>query len=40
MEIIKTAQEACYETGVDSLMVKIQTSKTDVSIDDKMEKYE
>jgi len=42
MIVIKQAQEACYEAGADSLMtyVKIQTSKTDVSIEDKMEKYE
>ncbi len=41
MKVVKQAQEACYETGADSLMtyVKIQTSKTDVSIEDKMEKY-
>ena len=42
MKVVKLAQEACYEAGADSLMtyVKIQTSKTDVSIEDKMEKYE
>lgn len=42
MKVVKQAQEACYEAGADSLMtyVKIQTSKTDVSIEDKMEKYE
>jgi len=42
MEVVKKAQKACYAAGADSLMtyVKIQTSKTDVSIDDKMEKYE
>jgi len=42
MEVVKQAQEACYEAGADSLMtyVKIQTSKRDVSIEDKMEKYE
>lgn len=41
MEIVKKAQNACYEAGADSLMtyVKIQTSKLDVSIDDKMNKY-
>jgi uncharacterized protein (TIGR00106 family) len=41
MEIIKKAQQACYEAGADSLMtyVKIQTSKQDVSIDDKIGKY-
>ncbi|HLP04537.1 MAG TPA: thiamine-binding protein [Paludibacter sp.] len=42
MEVVKQAQEACYAAGADSLMtyVKIQTSKTDVSIEDKMGKYE
>jgi uncharacterized protein (TIGR00106 family) len=42
MAVVKKAQQACYEAGADSLMtyVKIQTSRTDVSIDDKMEKYE
>jgi len=42
MSVIKSAQEACYAAGADSLMtyVKIQSSKIDVSIDDKMHKYE
>ncbi|MEI6554685.1 MAG: thiamine-binding protein [Paludibacter sp.] len=42
MNVVKLAQEACYKAGADSLMtyVKIQTSMKDVSIDDKMEKYE
>jgi uncharacterized protein YqgV (UPF0045/DUF77 family) len=42
METIKNTQQACYEAGADSLMtyIKIQSSKTDVSIDDKMHKYE
>jgi len=42
METIKKAQQACYQAGADSLMtyIKIQSSKTDVSIDDKMYKYE
>jgi len=42
MEVVKQAQEACYEAGADSMMtyIKIQTSKGDVSIDDKMHKYE
>jgi uncharacterized protein YqgV (UPF0045/DUF77 family) len=42
MNVIKAAQEACYAAGADSLMtyVKIQSSKIDVSIDDKMHKYE
>jgi len=42
MQVVKLAQEACYEAGADSLMtyIKIQSSKGDVSIEDKMEKYE
>ncbi|MDD4992002.1 MAG: thiamine-binding protein [Paludibacter sp.] len=42
MNVIKLAQDACYAAGADSLMtyVKIQSSKIDVSIDDKMHKYE
>ena len=42
MNVVKQAQEACYKAGADSLMtyVKIQSSIKDVSIDDKMEKYE
>jgi len=42
MKVVKQAQEACYEAGAESLMtyIKIQSSKKDVSIDDKMEKYE
>ena len=42
MKVVKQAQEACYKAGADSLMtyVKIQSSTADVSIDDKMEKYE
>jgi uncharacterized protein YqgV (UPF0045/DUF77 family) len=41
-KVIKLAQEACYAAGADSLMtyIKIQSSTMDVSIDDKMEKYE
>lgn len=41
MTVVKQAQEACYEAGADSMMtyIKIQSSKSDVSIDDKMEKY-
>lgn len=41
MIVIKKAQEACYASGAMSLMtyIKIQSSITDVSIDDKMEKY-
>ena len=42
MNVVKQAQEACYEAGADSLMtyVKIQSSKEDVTIGDKMGKYE
>jgi uncharacterized protein YqgV (UPF0045/DUF77 family) len=42
MEVVKLAQEACYAAGAESLMtyVKIQSSTKDVSIEDKMEKYE
>lgn len=42
MKVVKQAQEACYEAGADSMMtyIKIQSSREDVSIDDKMEKYE
>jgi len=42
MEVVKQVQQSYYEAGADSLMayVKIQTSKTDVSIENKMEKYE
>jgi len=42
MNVVKLAQEACYKAGAESLMtyVKIQSSQNDVSIDDKMEKYE
>lgn len=42
MKVVKLAQEACYEAGADSMMtyIKIQSSKDDVSIDDKMNKYE
>jgi uncharacterized protein YqgV (UPF0045/DUF77 family) len=42
MEVVKQAQEACYAAGAESLMtyVKIQSSTVDVSIEDKMEKYE
>lgn len=42
MKVVKQAQEACYKAGADSLMtyIKIQSSTNDVSIDDKMEKYE
>ena len=42
MQVAKQAQEACYAAGADSLMtyVKIQSSKSDVSIEDKTGKYE
>ncbi|WP_291125014.1 thiamine-binding protein [Flavobacterium sp. UBA6031] len=42
MKVVKQAQEACYKAGAESLMtyIKIQSSTTDVSIVDKMEKYE
>ena len=42
MKVVKQAQDACYEAGAESLMtyIKIQSSVNDVSIDDKMEKYE
>ena len=42
MKVVKLAQEACYKAGAESLMtyIKIQSSKIDVSIKDKMEKYE
>ncbi len=42
MNVVKLAQEACYKAGADSLMtyVKIQSSTNDVSIEDKMGKYE
>lgn len=41
MKVVKNAQEACYEAGAASLMtyIKIQSSREDVSIQDKMEKY-
>jgi uncharacterized protein (TIGR00106 family) len=42
MKVVKQAQEACYNAGAESLMtyIKIQSSRKDVSIEDKMEKYE
>ena len=42
MEVVKKAQNACYEAGAESLMtyIKIQSSREDVTIDDKMAKYE
>ena len=42
MIVVKKAQQACYDAGAESLMtyIKIQSSLEDVTIDDKMEKYE
>ena len=42
MEVVKHAQQACYDAGAESLMtyIKIQSSREDVMIEDKMEKYE
>jgi uncharacterized protein (TIGR00106 family) len=42
MQVVKRAQEACYEAGAENLMtyIKIQSSSVDVHIEDKMEKYE
>ena len=42
MRVAEEAQEACYAAGAEKLMtyIKIQSSKSDVSIEDKMEKYE
>jgi len=42
MEIIKATQQVCFEAGAESMMtyIKIQSSREDVSIEDKMEKYE
>ena len=42
MEVVKHAQQACYDAGAGSLMtyIKIQSSREDVMIEDKMEKYE
>jgi len=42
MEVVKLAQQACYQAGAESLMtyVKIQSSTGNVSIEDKMEKYD
>ncbi|HOK35982.1 MAG TPA: thiamine-binding protein [Paludibacteraceae bacterium] len=43
MEVVKKAQQACYDAGAESIMtyIKIQSSKNeDVRIADKMEKYE
>lgn len=43
MKVAREAQEACFDAGADSMMVyiKIQRSReADVSIEDKMKKYE
>ncbi len=43
MEVVKLAQQACYDAGAESLMtyLKIQSNGNgDVSIEDKMGKYE
>lgn len=43
MEVVKLAQQACYDAGAESLMtyLKIQSNGSgDVSIEDKMGKYE
>lgn len=42
MELVKKVQQACYDAGAESLMtyIKIQSSVADVTIQDKMEKYE
>jgi len=42
MKLVKQAQKACYAAGAESLMtyIKIQSSKQDVSIEDKMSKYD
>ncbi len=42
MEVVKQAQQACYEAGAESLMtyIKIQSSLEDVTIEDKIGKYE
>ena len=43
MEVVKLAQQACYDAGAESLMtyIKIQSNGNgDVSIEDKIGKYE
>ena len=43
MEVVKLAQQACYDAGAESLMtyLKIQSNGNgDVNIEDKMGKYE
>ena len=42
MNVFKAAQQACYDAGAESVMAyfKIQSAVNDVTIEDKMEKYE
>lgn len=42
MKVVVEAQTACYEAGAENLMtyIKIQSSLNDVTIEDKMEKYQ
>lgn len=42
MKVVIEVQTACYEAGAESLMtyIKIQSSLSDVTIEDKMEKYQ
>lgn len=42
MSVFKAAQQACYDAGAESVMAyfKIQSAVNDVSIEDKMGKYE
>ena len=42
MRVVIEAQTACYEAGAENLMtyIKIQSSLSDVTIEDKMEKYQ
>ena len=43
MEVVKRVHEQCYEAGTETMMtyIKIQSSaNSDVTIDDKMHKYE
>lgn len=42
MSVFKAVQQACYDAGAESVMAyfKIQSAVNDVSIEDKMGKYE
>ena len=42
MAVFKQTQQACYDAGATSVMayIKIQSAADDVTIEDKMEKYE